>query len=378
MDITNFDWKFYLEFNSDILDVYAPTEKQALEHYTSYGFKENRIIFESMLFDQYPYLKNFDIEYYYDNNKDLQTLSKYKLLKHWITQGYSETRPINFFSSVFNCFNLNPEKYLSIQIKTNPKVTIIIPVYNRCNSITKCVDSLLTQTYSNIEIIIVNDSSEDNTLKELEKYSSNPSIIILSNLVNYGCYTSINLALNLASGEYITIHGSDDVSFKYRIETMVKKMLDLNLLMCGTYILRTHLNSFNTVDLSDPKKIFNSIVLNRSTNKISHTQECCKPLVSLGTLMYHRSVYDKLGEYENIKKGGDMIFFEKFLYHYENIKLYKNDCSHRYLTKILSGTRYQIIDDILYLSLDFDNSNLTLQSISFDIKYYRDKLYNGG
>lgn len=376
MDITNFDWKFYIDYNSDILDVYSPTQEHALEHYKNYGCAENRIISETMLFEIYPYLKNFDTDYYYDNNKDLVGLNKNKLLKHWIIQGHKESRPINFFSSVFNCFNFKPEKHLGIQIKTIPKVSIIVPVYNRSNNISRCIDSLLAQTYKNIEIIIINDSSEDTTLKQIEKYLSNPSIIVLSNLNNYGCYTSINLALNFTSGEYITIHGSDDISFKYRIETMVMKMLDSNLLMCGTYILRTHLNSFDSIDFLNPKNIFNSIVLTKSINKISHTHECCKPLVSLGTLMYHRSVYDKLGEYENIRKGGDMVFFEKFLYNYENVKFFKNDCSHRYLTKILSGSTYQIIDDILYLSLDFDNTNLTIQSIPFDINYYRDKLNN--
>ena len=53
-------------------------------------------------------------------------------------------------------------------------------------------------------------------------------------------------------------------------------------------------------------------------DKITHNNECCKPLVSLGTLIYHKSVFNLLGEYENIRKGGDMVFFEKFLYNYEN------------------------------------------------------------
>ena len=67
---------------------------------------------------------------------------------------------------------------------------------------------------------------------------------------------------------------------------------------------------------------------------------------------------------------------EKFLYTYENVKFYKNDCSHRYLTKILSGLTYHIIDDILYLSLDFNKQNLTQQQIPFNINYYREKMYN--
>lgn len=378
MDKVNFDWRFYLDYYPDILECFGQNEIAVFEHYSKYGIAEGRFGSELEFYEQYPYMKFFDVDYYLESNPDLKSLnSKVKLIRHFISQGYKESRQINFFMSVFNCFNFKPEKYLSIKIKTEPKVSIIIPVYNRSTHISKCIDSLLTQTYKNIEIIIINDASDDNTFTKLEKYMSNPKITIISNLNNYGCYTSINLGLNLASGDYITIHGSDDVSFKYRIETMVKKMLDLNLLMCGTYILRTHLKTFESIDLSNPKNIFSSIVTTKYTSAPIHNSECCKPLISLGTLMYHRSVYDKIGEYENIRKGGDMVFVEKFLYKYENIKFFKNDCSHRYLTKILSGSSYLIIDDILYLSLDFDNSNLSTQSIPFDINYYRDKLYHG-
>lgn len=372
-----FDWMFYIDYNYDILTVYKPTESQALEHYNSYGKSESRVISEEMLYQVYPYIKYFDCDFYLENNPDLVCLkSKFKLIKHFISQGHNESRKINFFSSVFNCFNFNPAKYLDIKIKTTPKVSIIIPVYNQTKNIDKCIDSLLKQTYTNIEIIIVNDSSNDDTFEKLQKYLLNPNIILLSNSANYGCYTSINFALNIASGEYITIHGSDDVSFTYRIESMIKKILDSNLLMCGTYIFRSHLDSFESIDLSNPKNIFSTIVTTRYNSPPTHNQECCKPLISLGTLMYHRSVYNKIGDYENIRKGGDMVFFEKFLYTYENVKFYKNDCSHRYLTKILSGSTYCIIDDILYLSLDFNKQNLSKQEIPFNINNYREKIYN--
>ncbi len=372
-----FNWTFYIDYNYDILTVYKPTEAQALEHYNSYGKSELRIISEEMLYQAYPYIKYFDCDFYLENNPDLACLkNKFKLIKHFISQGYSESRKFNFFSSVFNCFNFKPEKYLNIKIKTTPKVTIIVPVYNQSKNICTCIDSLLNQTYKNIEIIIVNDSSNDETFDKLQKYLLNPQIILLSNSNNYGCYLSINFALNIASGEYITIHGSDDISITYRIETMVKKILDSNLLMCGTYILRTHFNSFDTLNLSDPKKIFNEIVTTRYYTPLTHNYECCKPLISLGTLMYHKSVYNKIGDYENIRKGGDMVFFEKYIYTYENVKFFKNDCSHRYLTKMLSGSTYSIIDDILYLSLDLNKQNLTQQDIPFNINYYREKLYN--
>lgn len=371
-----FDWKFYIEFNNDIIDTFGQSEESAKKHYDNYGKSENRIISENMLYNLYPYLKFFDCDYYLEHNPDLKIFNtKYKLLRHYLIQGSDENRKINFYSPVFSCFNFNKKIYNIENTLLYPKVSIIIPVYNRSNLIEQCIDSLLNQTYKNIEIIIINDNSSDSTLNKLDKYINNNKIMILSNINNYGCYTSINFGLKFVTGEYVTVHGADDISLPNRIEEIINIMLENNLLMCGNYILRTHFKTFDNINLFNNKDIFNSIIKYKMIES-SHNDECCKPLVSLGTLIYHKSVFDLLGEYENIRKGGDMVFFEKFLYTYEHVKLYKNDCSHRYLTKILSGTNYKIIDDILYLSTDIDNNNLTTQDIKFNINIFREKLYN--
>lgn len=367
------DWEFYIDFNSDIVPIYGNTAKSALNHYKHYGAKENRIINENILYQSYPLMKLFDTDFYYKNNPDLSNLSKLQLIKHYLIQGYKENRTINIFSSVFTYFNFDNKKL--IKMETQPLISIIIPIYNRSNLIVSCIESLLNQSYTNLEIIIINDKSTDNTLNELQQYLSNDRIIILSNHENYGCYTTINMAINMASGEYITIHGSDDISFHNRFDILMNTILNNNLLMCGNYILRTHLNSFNQLTLNDNKNIFNNIITQNLLNH-QHNSECCKAIVSLGTLIYHRSVFETIGEYEYIRKGGDMVFFEKFLYHYNNIKFEKNDCSHRYLTNFNSNNNYKIIEEILYICSDIDSNNLTSQSISFDINVFRNILYN--
>jgi glycosyltransferase involved in cell wall biosynthesis len=373
MDI--FDWEFYIEFNYDILDVFDNSEKSALDHYNQYGLSENRIINQSMLYNIYPLLQFFDYEYYLDANPDLSKInSKFRLIRHYLIQGYKENRKINFLSPIFLCFNFNT-KLLNWQPNIQkPLVSIIIPVYNRANIICECIDSLLNQTYTNIEIIIIDDNSTDSTLKQINTYKDSDKIKILSNLKNYGCYTSINFGLSIASGEYITVHGSDDVSFPNRIEELIYMMMTNNLLMCGNYILRSHFKTFKNINLSNTNDIFNSI-LHFKMDNTTHNKECCNPLVSLGTLIYHKSVFNTIGEYKNIRKGADMIFFEEFLYHYEKIKFYNNDCSHRYLTKILSGNHYKIIDDILYISSEIDHNNLTSQELNFNINSYRNNIY---
>jgi hypothetical protein len=54
-----------------------------------------------------------------------------------------------------------------------------------------------------------------------------------------------------------------------------------------------------------------------------------------------------IGSFESIRKGGDMVFFEKFFYTFENIKFNETDCSHRYLTKFNKSKFYKIVDEML-------------------------------
>ena len=103
-----FDWKFYIEFNNDIIDTFGESEESAIKHYENYGKSENRIISENMLYNLYPYLKFFDYDYYLEHNPDLKIFNtKYKLLKHYLIQGSNENRKIMFDSPVFSCLYFN-------------------------------------------------------------------------------------------------------------------------------------------------------------------------------------------------------------------------------------------------------------------------------
>jgi len=362
-----FDWEFYLNFNKDVKDTLGYYKFAAVLHYETHGKDENRIYSEQMLYKSYPYLKYFDCEFYKKHNVDLQNLDKWALLKHYIYQGISEKRQVYFIGSIYSYF----KPLLQVSISDfKPLISVIMPVYNRHELLAYSINSILNQTYSNIELIIIDDCSNKETKNVLEKYKGINNVIIMHNVENYGCYTSINLALNMCSGDYITCHGSDDVSLKYRIERLVKELNDENILMTGNYILRSHLKDFDVNELDD--KIRDKIISFNCLN-INHNNECCKPLVSLGTLLYKKCVFETIDWFENIRKGGDMVFLEKYLLHYENIKFTMNDCSHRYLTYNNKGKTYKIIDEILYISAEMNDDNITCQPIKFDINKYRNK-----
>lgn len=89
------------------------------------------------------------------------------------------------------------------------KVSVIIPVYNVENYIEECVESVINQTLKEIEIIIVNDGTKDNSIKKIEKYLSNPRVILI-NKENGGVSSARNAGLEIARGEYISFVDSDD------------------------------------------------------------------------------------------------------------------------------------------------------------------------
>lgn len=104
------------------------------------------------------------------------------------------------------------------------KVSIIVPVYNVENYLTKCLDSLVSQTLQNIEILVVNDGSKDNSEQIIQEYAQKyPEKIKAFTKENGGLSDARNFGLDRATGEYIGFVDSDD----YVTSTMFEEMLHL-------------------------------------------------------------------------------------------------------------------------------------------------------
>ena len=88
-------------------------------------------------------------------------------------------------------------------------VSIILPTYNRSQYICRAIESVLNQTYDNLELIIIDDGSKDNTLEIISKYQ-NPKIKVIRNKENLGFVKSLNKAIKLAQGKYIARIDDDD------------------------------------------------------------------------------------------------------------------------------------------------------------------------
>jgi glycosyltransferase involved in cell wall biosynthesis len=168
-------------------------------------------------------------------------------------------------------------------MKNLPKVSLITVYYNRCNSVKNSINSLINQTYGNLEIIIVDDFSSDNTFEELRIFEQKCSKIKLyRNEKNCGFTRTIINAINSVDAKYIAIHGSGDISFETRIEEQVRYLeehADVGVLTPG--LLSTKGDSLNE----------------RTDIEITTKDLLERNFVAHGAVMFRLSEYKKVGGY---------------------------------------------------------------------------------
>lgn len=110
-----------------------------------------------------------------------------------------------------------------------PKVSVIVPIYNAEKYIHQCVDSILAQTLKDIEIILINDGSKDRSGKIIEEYAKNDSRIVSIHHPNRGYGFAVNYGIEVAKGDYIAIVESDDWIDPNMYEVLYKKAVETNV-----------------------------------------------------------------------------------------------------------------------------------------------------
>ena len=121
-----------------------------------------------------------------------------------------------------------------------PLVSVIIPIYNTEDYLREALDSVINQTYKDIEIICINDGSKDNSFKIMEEYAQKDNRIIIHSQENKGLPATKNVGVSLAKGKYITFVDSDDTISPNTLETSVKFAEETN---CDVVINYLHLTN---------------------------------------------------------------------------------------------------------------------------------------
>lgn len=116
-------------------------------------------------------------------------------------------------------------------------VSVIVPVYNSENTIVQCLESICNQSFKNIEIIIVNDGSTDNSLKKIQQFFLDKKIKHkVINQKNKGVSIARNVAIKNATGQYIAFIDSDDSWAKEKLEKQIEIIKKENINILGTLL----------------------------------------------------------------------------------------------------------------------------------------------
>ena len=112
-------------------------------------------------------------------------------------------------------------------------ISVILPVYNGAQYLSKAIESILNQTLINFELIIINDGSIDNSMEIIEHYANIDGRIIIIDRENKGLIYTLNEGIEKSEGEYIARMDQDDISIENRLELQYEYMLDNGLDVCG-------------------------------------------------------------------------------------------------------------------------------------------------
>lgn len=168
------------------------------------------------------------------------------------------------------------------------EITIVVPVYNVEKYVAKCIDSILAQTFQDLEILLVNDGSTDNSAEICEKYAKKDSRIKVIHQKNQGLSAARNTGIEHASGKYIGFIDSDDYIEKDMYETLYQQMVEnhADISVCGIY------NEYvDVIKRSYPKDEF---IVATQKEAIKMVLEAKKLTVSAVNKLYKTEIFSEL------------------------------------------------------------------------------------
>lgn len=244
-------------------------------------------------------------------------------------------------------------------------VSIIIPIYNSQKYIPRCIESIINQTYKNIEIICIDDGSIDSSLNLIQNYANKDNRIKIYTQSNSGPSVARNYGLNVATGDYIMFVDSDDYIHHNMVELLISSISRNN-----TMVLCNNIEIYN--NKSEDRKLFEN--LNKDLNKNLVIEEIAKGKAGLvcGKL-FNKSIVDKFNIRfkKDITMCEDQIFFlniamncEEFI-HIPKSLYYYDRCNENSITiKYNSNAMDNQLKVLTYIEKLLAQSNLKESKIN--------------
>jgi glycosyltransferase involved in cell wall biosynthesis/tetratricopeptide (TPR) repeat protein len=216
-----------------------------------------------------------------------------------IIQNFSLQKQVTAIDEIITGMNIKPRS-AKVAVKRNillpdfveksevdfGKVSLIIPTYNRAEYLEEALDSALMQTYKNLEIIVVDDGSTDDTPRILQKYRDKVKIITQE---NWGVSRALNYGILASTGEYISWLSSDDVYTPEKIERTVAELHadpELGMVYSDYYYIDDHSNIAQRANIEPPDQ-----------DKLEETLFQRNP-INGNSVLFRREVLKKTGYFD--------------------------------------------------------------------------------
>lgn len=258
-------------------------------------------------------------------------------------------------------------------LNSNYLVSIIVPAYNVADYIESCLNSLKKQTYTNIEVIVINDGSIDNTEQKIDTTINGDLRFKKITQANQGLVSAINTGVNKARGDYVAFLDGDDFVGENFINNFIQNLeYPYDIVACGFYYynpLKNEKTQFNLIDStfnSESKRILiNTLVFNNSF-RLSNTF-----FVSRWNKLYKLSLIKQIiGIYKDYRCFyGEDTFFSLVALNYANSIKVLSKCNDYYYKlstnpkKIDIDKELQTINYLNNLKTQFSSANLLFGNV---------------
>lgn len=201
-----------------------------------------------------------------------------------------------------------------------PWVTVICLCYNQQDYVLETLNSVLAQSYKNIEIIIVDDFSTDNSVKVIERWLiKNPNVLFIKNDRNLGNTKSFNLAVHKSKGSFLIDLACDDLLFENTVKSQISNILQTDL----DHTAFIYANAINIDQKGDFISYFFPVDSNKKVLKKRNSGNIYSEILAGGssicsvTALHNRKVFEKLDGYD------ETLFYEDLDYWIRASRTYK-------------------------------------------------------
>lgn len=229
-------------------------------------------------------------------------------------------------------------------MKNEPLVSVLVPTYNRAWLLPRTLTSVLTQSYKNVEIILVNDAGED--VQQIVNQFGDSRIKYFQNEKNLDLAGTRNVALSHSTGEYICLLDDDDIHLPYTLEFRMYMMEKLNAQIVYTRALYDIWEKTDKGYISKQKQLYWDSPFDRDLILIQNIAPCC-------CVTFSRKAWEDTGYNfdENLTTSEDWDFWvhlsRKYFFH--ELKLVDCECSIRTDNTQMTGSREGYTTHLPYL-----------------------------